>query len=107
MTPRRVTVERSDCRFMRGVYVHPTIIGKLSGLLSHVPEVRLSSGWRSRQHNQNVGGSPRSRHLCGVAVDITGKAHELLTLADQAPRHGAREVVYEGDHLHVAWDRPS
>lgn len=106
MSNRPITRPRSDCRLVRGVYVHPDIVGRLTGLLGHVPWVRLSSGWRSVDHNGDVGGARRSRHLCGAAVDITGKGHDLLVLLEAAPRHGAVEAIYEGDHLHVAWERP-
>lgn len=30
----------------------------------------ISSGWRCREHNDNVGGTPSSSHLRGLAADI-------------------------------------
>ena len=33
-------------------------------------EFRISSGYRSREHNAKVGGKPESSHLVGKAADI-------------------------------------
>lgn len=42
--------------------------------------VIIKSGWRSQKHNENVKGSPTSRHLKGKAADIytTGTTPDLL-----------------------------
>jgi uncharacterized protein YcbK (DUF882 family) len=32
--------------------------------------IKINSGYRCKDHNRNVGGSPSSSHLDGVAVDI-------------------------------------
>lgn len=32
--------------------------------------IKVNSGYRSPQHNKNVGGSPKSQHVLGKAADI-------------------------------------
>lgn len=107
MRRERLTVPIGECVFVRGVLVHETVIGRVTGLLSHCPEVKLTSGWRSVAHNAEVGGVRRSRHLSGCAIDIVGSHQQLSLLAAQGPRHQAIEVIYEVDHLHVGFSRPS
>ena len=65
--------------------------------------------------NKQVGGSPRSYHLRGRAVDLTGPTWDLGRAAGLAwaLRVGQRctgpeEVLLEnlgrpGEHLHIAW----
>lgn len=78
---------------------------QLAKLLLHHGDVRITSGRRSRWRNRKVGGSPRSRHLLGVAVDLVGPSETLRHLREVAPRYGATEILDEGDHTHIAWPR--
>ncbi len=32
--------------------------------------IKITSGWRTRQHNKRVGGAPHSYHVKGMAADI-------------------------------------
>jgi len=84
-------------------------------LLREVPLLRVSSGRRTLMRNKQVGGSPRSYHLRGRAVDLTGPTWDLGRAAGLAwaLRVGQRctgpeEVLLEnlgrpGEHLHIAW----
>ena len=77
--------------------------------------MRVSSTLRSAARNKAVGGSPRSYHLRGRAVDFTGDQTTLIRAADLAWRlrvgrgcTGPEEVLLEdlgrpNQHLHVAW----
>lgn len=79
------------------------------------PGLVLTSGRRSPARNSAVGGSPRSFHLRGRAVDFDGPLPLLQAAARTAwaqrtgPRcTGPEEVLVEhigqaGEHLHVAW----
>lgn len=48
------------------------IIARASELLSRVgvTKVEISSGWRPKSINSQVGGSPNSQHIYGNAIDI-------------------------------------
>lgn len=84
-------------------------------LLGAHPGLAVSSGRRTPLGNRRAGGSPRSFHLRGRAVDLTGP----LPLLQEASRTawlqrlsptctGPEEVLLEdsgqpNQHLHVAW----
>lgn len=79
------------------------------------PTLRISSGRRSQERNRAVGGSERSLHLLGRAVDLTGPLDELKSAAKTARAQrvgpgcgGPEEVLIEDpggrrQHLHVSW----
>lgn len=60
--------------------------------------LRIISGWRSAQHNHDIGGAPDSRHLHGDAADIeVGYATQR-----QAEHAGFTGIgVYAGWAVHV------
>lgn len=51
----------------------------LADFLDHFPEetIRMSSGYRSREHNLNVGGALDSNHMKGRAVDVADYSRNL------------------------------
>lgn len=84
-----------------------------SGVVGYMQELssrfglRVSSGYRSPEHNASVGGVPNSNHLTGRAGDFSGSSRQMQLGAAWARRNGAREVLIHnagsGMHLHVAW----
>jgi uncharacterized protein YcbK (DUF882 family) len=84
-------------------------------LLDAHPNLVVTSGRRSPQHNREVGGAQHSWHLKGRAVDLTGPLYDLQVAAQTAWRQrigrectGPEEVLLEHSgeprqHLHVAW----
>ncbi len=84
-------------------------------LLAAHPGLVVTSGYRSPARNARVGGSPKSWHLEGRAVDLDGPLPLLQAAAETAWRQrlgpactGPEEVLLErvgqvGEHLHVAW----
>lgn len=64
--------------------------------------VTISSWWRTRAHNAEVGGAPNSQHLLGTAVDLVpadGDMEGLAAFARTLP--GVGFVLNEGTHVHV------
>lgn len=79
--------------------------------------VRVTSGFRSKACNDQVGGAPSSRHLYGDAADMGAGPHSLCTLAKEARNRGFHGILGPGfpghdDHTHVDhrsskyWDAP-
>lgn len=80
--------------------------------------IRVTSGFRSQACNDQVGGSPSSRHLYGDAADLGVSPHSLCTLAQEARNRGFNGILGPGypghdDHTHLDhrsgqyWDAPS
>lgn len=79
-------------------------------LLAAHPAARVTSGRRSAQRNDAVGGVKNSFHLRGRAVDVVVPpgARQAFIATARAQRvsagcTGPEEVIDEGDHVHVAW----
>ncbi|OEV10533.1 zinc D-Ala-D-Ala carboxypeptidase [Streptomyces sp. Amel2xB2] len=79
--------------------------------------LRVTSGFRSKACNDQVGGAPSSRHLYGDSADLGAGPHSLCTLAKEARNHGFHGILGPGypghdDHTHVDhrsskyWDAP-
>lgn len=82
-------------------------------LRSQFPGLTETSGYRTPEHNAEVGGVPNSYHTQldehgnSRAYDFVGSAADMQNGADWARQNGATEVlvhnVGSGQHLHVAW----
>lgn len=46
------------------------LLEKVNAFLEHYGEVRMTSGYRSPEHNKKVGGARSSKHMSGDAIDI-------------------------------------
>lgn len=67
---------------------------------------RVTSGYRSWEHNKKVGGQPTSYHLTGNARDIAktpGMTLDKIVSALRKQGYDVVEKLDEGDHFHVAW----
>lgn len=60
----------------------------------------LTSWWRDPNLNADVGGSPESQHLFGLAVDVTGPQQGFT---QQLARQMGLTAVTEIDHLHLQY----
>ena len=67
---------------------------------------RVTSTYRSVEHNREVGGVPNSYHLLGRAIDIArapGVNHAMIKAAYQRAGYTLVESLDEGDHSHFAF----
>lgn len=69
--------------------------------------IRITSGYRSPEHNARVGGSPRSKHLAAKAVDfqvMRGRYKDAALLADLVEQLiEAREIPDGGLGRYSTW----
>jgi hypothetical protein len=71
---------------------------------------RVTSTFRSRQHNRRVGGVSNSYHLSGRAIDIarrSGVRHAEIEAAYRSAGYQLIESLDEGDHSHFAFGSSS
>ena len=72
---------------------------------------RVTSTYRSPEHNRRVGGVRNSFHLSGRAIDIArrpGVSHRAIAAAYREAGFNLVESLDEGDHSHFAFsDRPT
>jgi hypothetical protein len=67
---------------------------------------RVTSTYRSPQHNRQVGGVRNSFHLSGRAIDIArrpGVSHHAIAAAYRNAGYQLVESLDEGDHSHFAF----
>jgi hypothetical protein len=62
--------------------------------------IRINSGHRCVQHNKQVGGAPKSRHLGGGAFDIAVAGHDRRTLYANAKAAGFAGFGFMLNALH-------
>ena len=80
------------CRGTGQLKLHPEALDKLQALRDRLGKpLIVRSGYRSPEHNRNVGGAPRSKHMDGTAFDIAMANHDPVAF-----EVAARAVGFEG-----------
>jgi hypothetical protein len=70
---------------------------------------RVTSTYRSPEHNRRVGGVANSYHLRNRAIDIArrpGVRHAQIVSAYRAAGYSLAEALDAGDHTHIAFGAP-
>lgn len=81
------------------------------GLLDQARELvgvpfRVTSGYRCQAHNKQVGGSPDSEHLIGLAADILVPDSETrFLIVSAALQVGIRRIGVHGSFVHLGVSR--
>ena len=76
-------------------------------LISQASGARISSGYRDPERNRSAGGVANSYHTRGQALDLVPQPGETMAQVEARLRASGlplRELINEGDHVHVAWD---
>ncbi len=80
------------CRGTGQLKLHPEALDKLQALRDRLRKpLIVRSAYRSPQHNRNVGGAPRSKHMDGTAFDIAMSNHDPVAF-----EAAARDVGFLG-----------
>ena len=80
------------CRGTGKLKLHPEALDKLQALRDRLGKpLIVRSAYRSPEHNRNVGGATRSKHMIGAAFDITMSNHDPAAF-----EAAAREVGFLG-----------
>lgn len=94
------------------VLLHPALLHHLDRLRNRFGVVRVTSGFRTGQYNEKIGGVEDSRHLYGLAADVTVQSVSPLRVAEWAREEGFGGVglYHRFVHLDVwgqdrRWDR--
>ena len=65
------------CRGTGQIKLHPEALDKLQALRDRLGKpLIVRSAYRSPEHNRNIGGAPRSKHMDGTAFDIAMANHD-------------------------------
>lgn len=76
-------------------------IKALVWIISRIPEITITSTWRSPEHNREVGGIPTSKHLKGRAIDIVIATKEAEAMFIPFVQGLGFEAIFEQDHWHI------
>jgi len=103
--PNTVTVEAAH-----SIYFVATRMEMVRALLGNNP-IKINSWYRSAEVNAKVGGSKKSQHLAGEAVDFTcakyGTPYQVCQKLSQHKQVlGIDQLIYEGGWVHVSFVRP-
>jgi zinc D-Ala-D-Ala carboxypeptidase len=62
----------------------------------------VTSGYRTRKHNEEIGGEDESDHLTGNAADIAvHDGYERYMIVKSAYKHGVRRIGVKKDCIHL------
>lgn len=84
------------------VVLHRELLERLQALRDALGRpVIINSGYRNREHNAAVGGSPDSYHLQGMAADIRVPGLTPQAIAKAARQAGFRGIILYSTFIHV------
>lgn len=78
--------------------------GDFTSLAGEFPGVTMTSGMRTAERNQQVGGTANSQHLTGTAADYAVPQQLKPAFISRARQMGY-QAIDEGDHIHLQLPR--
>jgi uncharacterized protein YcbK (DUF882 family) len=100
-------IEEFACSCCGKNEIDPQFVKKLDDArrLAKIPFI-ITSGYRCEKHNKEVGGSPNSSHLKGIAVDISCQTSTSRYLIVNALiRAGFNRIGIAKDFIHCDIDK--
>ena len=83
------------------------VVNILQPLRDAIGPVKVTSGFRSKAVNAQVGGKPTSQHLLGLAADIISPTEEWtpeeITRVIMDLGLPYDQLIFEGGWVHVSW----
>ena len=74
---RNLSPAEIACRGTGQIKLHPEALDRLQALRDRLGKpLIVRSAYRSPEHNRNIGGAPRSKHMDGTAFDISMSNHD-------------------------------
>lgn len=81
------------CRGTGRLMVVPAAMDKLQALRDRLGKpLIINSGYRSPEHNRAVGGAKGSKHMEGIAFDVSMSNHDPVTFIEAAKAVGFRAI---------------
>lgn len=102
------TLDEFDCPSHKGsgINMDSSFLAKLEEAreIAGVP-FKITSGYRTKEHNTYVGGVPNSSHLIGVAADIAvGSGNERYIILSALIKAGFRRIGVAKTFIHCDTD---
>src|SRR5690606_25031998 len=110
-TGERVVLRGGQWVPLGGTAARPAATGGLTNPVDAITgaagNARISSAYRDPARNRQAGGATNSYHTRGQALDLVPQGGETMAQLESRMRGSGlpfRELLNEGDHIHVAWD---
>jgi len=89
------------CQGTGEIHMDETFMSKLDELRDKLKQpMTISSGYRSKSHNLAIGGSTRSAHLKGCAVDVVCSGHKAFEIVKLAMELGFTGIGVKQNGVH-------
>lgn len=94
--------EEIACKGSGSILVVPEALDKLQKLRDIIGKpLVINSAYRSPSHNKEVGGSPNSQHLFGIAFDISLEGHNRDDITAVAEHVGFIGIGQYNHFIHL------
>ena len=102
------TLDEFDCPSHKnsGVNMDSNFLAKLEEAreIAGIP-FKITSGYRTKEHNEQVGGVPNSSHLIGVAADVSvSSGHDRYVILNALIRAGFKRIGVAKTFIHCDTD---